>query len=77
MVVTAGGTREAIDPVRFIGNHSRRQGFALADVAAQRGADVTRRRPSTLDAARRDGAPITPRATCPTRWPRRPRAPTW
>lgn len=42
VVVTAGGTREAIDPVRFIGNHSSgRQGFALADVAAQRGADVT------------------------------------
>ncbi|UBI01250.1 bifunctional phosphopantothenoylcysteine decarboxylase/phosphopantothenate--cysteine ligase CoaBC [Corynebacterium freneyi] len=42
VVITAGGTREAIDPVRFIGNHSSgRQGFALADVAAQRGADVT------------------------------------
>ncbi|WP_295627971.1 bifunctional phosphopantothenoylcysteine decarboxylase/phosphopantothenate--cysteine ligase CoaBC [uncultured Corynebacterium sp.] len=42
VVVTAGGTREAIDPVRFIGNHSSgRQGYALADVAAQRGADVT------------------------------------
>ena len=42
VVISAGGTREAIDPVRFIGNHSSgRQGFALADVAAQRGADVT------------------------------------
>jgi phosphopantothenoylcysteine decarboxylase / phosphopantothenate---cysteine ligase len=42
MLVTAGGTREAIDPVRFIGNRSSgKQGYALARVAAQRGADVT------------------------------------
>lgn len=42
VVISAGGTREAIDPVRFIGNHSSgRQGYALAEVAAQRGADVT------------------------------------
>ncbi|MDK8793473.1 bifunctional phosphopantothenoylcysteine decarboxylase/phosphopantothenate--cysteine ligase CoaBC [Corynebacterium sp. MSK032] len=41
-MITAGGTREAIDPVRFIGNHSSgRQGFALAEMAAQRGAQVT------------------------------------
>ncbi len=41
-VVTAGGTREPIDPVRFIGNRSSgRQGVALATAAADRGADVT------------------------------------
>ena len=41
-VVTAGGTREPIDPVRFIGNRSSgRQGVALALAAAERGADVT------------------------------------
>jgi phosphopantothenoylcysteine decarboxylase/phosphopantothenate--cysteine ligase len=42
IVVTAGGTREAIDPVRFIGNRSSgRQGIAIAVAAAARGADVT------------------------------------
>ncbi|HUM00402.1 MAG TPA: bifunctional phosphopantothenoylcysteine decarboxylase/phosphopantothenate--cysteine ligase CoaBC [Mycobacterium sp.] len=42
LLVTAGGTREPIDPVRFIGNRSSgKQGYALARVAAQRGADVT------------------------------------
>ena len=41
-VVTAGGTREPIDPVRFIGNRSSgRQGIAVAAAAADRGADVT------------------------------------
>ena len=42
IVVTAGGTREAIDPVRFISNRSSgKQGFAIAAVAAVRGAQVT------------------------------------
>lgn len=42
IIVTAGGTREAIDPVRYLGNNSSgRQGAALAACAAQRGADVT------------------------------------
>jgi phosphopantothenoylcysteine decarboxylase / phosphopantothenate---cysteine ligase len=42
VVVTAGGTQESIDPVRYIGNHSSgRQGFALAEVARDRGASVT------------------------------------
>ena len=42
VVVSAGGTREPIDPVRFLGNRSSgRQGFALAAAAARRGADVT------------------------------------
>jgi phosphopantothenoylcysteine decarboxylase/phosphopantothenate--cysteine ligase len=42
VVVSAGGTREPLDPVRFLGNASSgRQGFALAAVAAARGARVT------------------------------------
>ncbi|MCV7357985.1 bifunctional phosphopantothenoylcysteine decarboxylase/phosphopantothenate--cysteine ligase CoaBC [Mycolicibacterium fluoranthenivorans] len=41
-LVTAGGTREPLDPVRFIGNRSSgKQGYAMARVLAQRGADVT------------------------------------
>lgn len=41
ILVTAGGTHEALDPVRYLGNASSgRQGFALADVAVQRGAQV-------------------------------------
>jgi phosphopantothenoylcysteine decarboxylase/phosphopantothenate--cysteine ligase len=41
VVVSAGGTREPIDPVRFIGNRSSgRQGYALASTAAARGAEV-------------------------------------
>src|SRR5450755_4412495 len=42
VVVSAGGTREELDPVRFLGNWSSgRQGYALARTAAARGADVT------------------------------------
>jgi phosphopantothenoylcysteine decarboxylase / phosphopantothenate---cysteine ligase len=42
VVVSAGGTREPIDPVRFLGNRSSgMQGIALARTAAARGADVT------------------------------------
>ncbi len=42
VVVTAGPTYEAIDPVRFIGNHSSgKMGFAIADELATLGADVT------------------------------------
>jgi phosphopantothenoylcysteine decarboxylase/phosphopantothenate--cysteine ligase len=42
VVVSAGGTREPLDPVRFLGNRSSgKQGYALAAVAAARGADVT------------------------------------
>jgi len=41
-LITVGGTREAIDPVRFISNHSSgKMGFALAEAAAARGAKVT------------------------------------
>jgi len=50
VVVTAGGTQEALDPVRFISNHSSgKQGFALAQAALDRGATVTLiTAPSTL-----------------------------
>lgn len=42
VLVTAGGTREAIDPVRFIGNRSTgKMGYAIAGEAARRGAQVT------------------------------------
>ena len=41
VVVTAGGTREALDPVRYVGNRSSgKMGHALANVAARRGAHV-------------------------------------
>ena len=41
VLVTASGTREAIDPVRFLGNRSSgRMGFALAEAAAEQGAEV-------------------------------------
>lgn len=41
LLITAGGTREPIDPIRFIGNRSSgKQGFALAMAAASRGAQV-------------------------------------
>lgn len=42
VLVTAGGTREAIDPVRYIGNRSSgKQGYAIAQIALDRGAEVT------------------------------------
>jgi len=42
VLVTAGGTQEPIDPVRFIGNRSSgRMGYAIAETAAARGAEVT------------------------------------
>ncbi|AKP66161.1 bifunctional phosphopantothenoylcysteine decarboxylase/phosphopantothenate--cysteine ligase CoaBC [Companilactobacillus ginsenosidimutans] len=42
VIVTAGGTKEPIDPVRFIGNNSSgKMGIAMAESAAKRGADVT------------------------------------
>ena len=41
VLVTAGGTREAIDPVRFLGNRSSgKMGYAIAEAAARRGAKV-------------------------------------
>ena len=42
VVISAGGTRERLDPVRFLGNRSSgRQGYALASTALARGAEVT------------------------------------
>lgn len=42
VLITAGGTREAIDPIRYIGNNSSgRQGYAIARAASLRGAEVT------------------------------------
>lgn len=42
VLVTAGGTREAIDPVRFITNHSTgKMGYAIARAAMEKGAEVT------------------------------------
>lgn len=42
LLITVGGTREAIDPVRFISNHSSgKMGFAVAEAARKRGAKVT------------------------------------
>jgi phosphopantothenoylcysteine decarboxylase/phosphopantothenate--cysteine ligase len=42
VVVSAGGTHEAIDPVRFVGNESSgKMGFAVAEAARDRGAEVT------------------------------------
>jgi phosphopantothenoylcysteine decarboxylase / phosphopantothenate---cysteine ligase len=49
VVVTAGGTREPLDPVRYLTNRSSgKQGHALAEVAARRGASVTLVTASTL-----------------------------
>ncbi len=42
ILITVGGTREAIDPVRYISNHSSgKMGFAVAEAATARGAEVT------------------------------------
>ena len=52
VVVSAGGTREPLDPVRYLGNRSSgRQGLALARVAAARGADVVLVAANVEDAA--------------------------
>ena len=42
ILITAGPTFEAIDPIRFIGNHSSgKMGFSIAEAAANAGANVT------------------------------------
>ena len=59
VVVSAGGTQENLDPVRFLGNRSSgRQGFALAEIAAQRGADVTIVAGATEDLPAPSGADV-------------------
>lgn len=51
VVVTAGGTREPLDPVRYLGNRSSgKQGYALAEAAARRGASVVLVSSSSLPA---------------------------
>ena len=51
VLITAGGTREPLDPVRYLGNRSSgRMGHALADAARQRGADVLLVTASSLSA---------------------------
>jgi phosphopantothenoylcysteine decarboxylase/phosphopantothenate--cysteine ligase len=58
IVVSAGGTAEPIDPVRFIGNHSSgRMGFAIAEAALTRGARVTLIR-GTTSVAPPEGAEV-------------------
>ena len=67
VVVTAGGTREPIDPVRFIGNRSSgKQGHAVAEEAAARGAKVTL--VTTTSAARRPPASTSCGSTRRPRW---------
>ena len=59
VMITAGGTRERIDPVRYIGNDSSgKMGFALAEAARQRGAAVTLVCGHTT-AKRPEGVPVT------------------
>ena len=59
VVVSAGGNREPLDPVRYLGNRSSgRQGYALARVAAQRGADVTLVAAHTADLVEPAGARV-------------------
>ncbi len=56
VLVTSGGTREPLDPVRFLGNRSSgRMGAALADEAARRGADVVAARRERAGAPERSG----------------------
>jgi phosphopantothenoylcysteine decarboxylase / phosphopantothenate---cysteine ligase len=60
VVVSAGGTREALDPVRFMTNRSSgKQGHALAEAAARRGAEVT----LVTSSARGVAADVTSRVT--------------
>ncbi|GAB2770551.1 phosphopantothenoylcysteine decarboxylase/phosphopantothenate--cysteine ligase [Amycolatopsis magusensis] len=59
VVISAGGTREPLDPVRYLGNRSSgKQGYALARVAAQRGAEVTLVAAHTVDLPDPAGAAV-------------------
>ena len=75
VVVSAGGTREELDPVRFLGNWSSgRQGYAFAETAVARGAKVTLVAANVAlpDPAGTRVIRVTPRWRCATRsWPRR------
>jgi phosphopantothenoylcysteine decarboxylase/phosphopantothenate--cysteine ligase len=64
VVISAGGTREPLDPVRYLGNRSSgRQGHALARVAAQRGARVTLVAAHTADLPDPAGVEVIPVGT--------------
>ena len=83
LVVSAGGTAEAIDPVRFIGNRSSgRMGAAIAEAALARGARVTivAGRVEVALPARRGSSPPSrpPRCAPPSspRWRTGPRTPS-
>ena len=80
MVISAGGTREPLDPVRYLGNRSSgKQGYALARVAAQRGAEVTLVAAHTValpDPAGATWRTSRRRRSCGRRCTRRPRRPT-
>ena len=80
-VITAGGTREPLDPVRFLGNRSSgRQGYDLASVAAARGARVTlvAANVELAGPGRRRAGPGRHRRAAARRPPSpRPRTPTW
>ncbi|MGH3878526.1 MAG: bifunctional phosphopantothenoylcysteine decarboxylase/phosphopantothenate--cysteine ligase CoaBC [Actinophytocola sp.] len=59
VVVSAGGTREPLDPVRYLGNRSSgKQGYALARTAVQRGAQVTLVSAHTVSLAEPAGAEL-------------------
>ncbi|MFT4201314.1 bifunctional phosphopantothenoylcysteine decarboxylase/phosphopantothenate--cysteine ligase CoaBC [Gordonia sp. (in: high G+C Gram-positive bacteria)] len=59
VLISAGGTREPLDPVRYLGNHSSgKQGFSLARAAAARGAEVTLVAGSTSDAGEPAGVEL-------------------
>lgn len=59
VLITAGGTQEDLDPVRYIGNRSSgRQGYALAEVAVQRGARVKLIAGNTADLPTPPGATV-------------------
>lgn len=69
VVISAGGTREPLDPVRYLGNRSSgRQGHALARVAAQRGARVTLVAAHTADLPDPAGAEVIPVGTAGQMW---------
>ncbi len=79
VLVTAGGTREPIDPVRFITNRSSgKQGHALAEAAADRGAVVSLVTAAALEARGvHDVTRVETAAEMQTEVLARSRAPTW
>ena len=77
MLVSAGGTREPLDAVRFVGNRSSgRMGVALAEEARRRGADVTLLAANLAVAGARRASTSSRRRPRPTSSARRSRAPT-